>query len=436
MAKNNKNNSLRKNLYTNTAEPLWLRDVARMMTGLGKNTAFCTKASRTHKNSEISTRWWEANLNPVTQQWDIFTCSKNLPAGEVASPDLAIRRKGFLPDLCLFDALHYCAYLEKGENDLRRTVTDQEEETQKGISHYKDFAKEEGIPLDTDGMPHPPVKGRIVTEGNFLPVAYETAEKRKDEPVKRPVPPSRSTPPLPTYENGSVAMALLNDNEKQEIEQKIEVSSRFHQTLGIIKKLETEFNYTVKKKFNIWDHLDNGPGLLFAPVLGGILPIIPLAIVSSDASGTAVLSTIFGGVASSVYLCIKQGVNLPRRAFKNRLAQLNRDVARYPEGPQKDALRHFSDKVEMGFHILWARQVFRDAAVGKKSKSYIDRALKRIEKIAVKQGWEGNEITELKLSLPNRLTEKTYDKTLLLSIEKDIYGFSDNANNLLRLGPK
>ncbi len=411
-------------LYT-TQAPSGLQELVRSIpTRFG--TSFQTRAFKPPGKGTLGTRWLEAVISSETNLWDIKKCEKVSNSDSPA--EIFTKRKTHLKGLCLFDALHLCAYIETTEPVLGVRPTGEKPEDMED-RHYIAFAAREGLPCDIKSMPHPAASGRILTDGDFPENADEIA-KNSAENVLALALEARKNSIIPSgfFDQGTTSGAIESmsnyqfsmqraDSPEKQLDKHIE---KFNKAADGVPQLFASLHNAANKNFERfdtskfdWDELGEActplAGLCAIASTGiGILLTAPL--IPSFLLGAAVIPGFYTA----------HNIKSLRKAPKKALSAFRKNVETLPDSAYKDELHTYANDIEFNMAALQLRQAYRDAETGSFfKKRHLDQSLTGFFNAAGKKGITQKAAETLQVNLRKNLASRTFDTEILSGLEKN-----------------
>lgn len=430
--------------YTDTLPAELQNTVRRIQARHGMK--FTTRAFHAHgqEGQAHYISWRKAWCDPETKLWTVkeFTTLPNVYSADPAAGKISEEGKTVLARVCFYDALYACAKFENDPVSKNLPVAAGVPGPEDDVPHYSAFAADEGIPLAEDtGMPLIALYGEILEDGIFSPQARAIARASAGNLAQAPV---HVTDVFAASGNLPVAaparaMTLSLDQQRQMVNLKNDFEQA-NTDLGIVYRTidyAGNHNYgalTTQAKKTLRE-----TGIMLG-TNAALWTAIPLALSFGDIAFFPIVLSIVSGIVSALLAFVgrpwegysdyhasllddwrDRDTGAPRWRFKMAMKALRRQIEKLPsEGDWQKTLGQTADEIEMGFHMLWLRQVCRNDVQGKGGWGQLGKARRAFNKICAARGSGASEIENMAAQLAEHLDSNTPDLKIRETMQNKI----------------
>jgi hypothetical protein len=366
-----------------------VRDITRRLRA-ERTDEFSTSSFSTGDGSES---WREAWLNSLNGLWtvDEYTRRAALP-GET---EPSVIKRALFENICFFDALYACAEFEAVERRYGLAAARGEKS-----AHFTEAAKNEFLPLDANGLPHPAAFGRILTQGTFSDEAIAIARAGKGRKV--PDLPQDLRPDVTTVLGVAHPRTAEGAEDERDAplrnldKRQIALADKFRDAAQKGADVHEAFKEAVHNKFEKYDYMADvnyGLPILFSVLTLGVLAPLPLAMYA-------------------------KGVSMPNYRFAKKTLDFNRAAGRLPDSDFKDELTEFSREITLTFDILRVREAYRRRLANAGKEKTQKKLMDVLEAHMREQRRSDAEIAAVKAAMWQDLHGASFEGELKSAMEK------------------
>lgn len=344
--------------------------------------------------------WFEAQRHPVApDQWMVTRWERINGAGK----DDEIFSRVIQPQLCFFDAMHYCAFQESGQRLGGNIV--REEEQDPACPHYSAPADAVNIPLDNDGLPHPAAHGAIVItspDSVFGKTARDVAARTKGNTVvidKNLIKPAMPGNLIPFVAATNLPAKPINSDDFSQQQKSLK---EFNRAVVAVDGLNNFIDEAMCSSFDkVKGNGSNMDVAVMCSVFGGAV-LVPMTIAQIGQSLASILliSPVIGVLSAMVGFgflvmydsAMDSDADYNFRKNKNKLLK----AAKKLPDDDKKLVRDFTRAAEVVYKMEKAATIFAEVQANEKPAKELNKGLKLVAQAAKLAGKSDKEIKALK----------------------------------------
>ncbi len=301
-----------------------------------------------------------------------------------------------------FDAVQKLAEYEETQERLGYALLAQPDFDELGCDYFIPFAEREGIVFDIDGKPFPTQEGgHIVGRGKFPEEAYRKAKEAWDKKDIKQTGFSDEESLLPVLFKGQVAARKVNSPSF-----KVDKNffKRMNKVLTAMEKTRGAFSNAAECEFRSIKSVGDLVVCygIFGVLTAGLMPLVLYNIAPEDR---------------------------PKQAFQKQFNKLCRAVTVLPDSDFRTEACKFTKEINLGYHILWARQACHDVAEGKRKAAHMKERLAAVETLLLERGME-DKIDSISQRIKGDLSENTLKNEIIGRFRRKIETFKNVANDM------